>query len=262
MISKVSNFSSPISLFSRKRGLKGSLDNPGISGLDIYNSGQTTDGWYYIKTSSMATSKLVYCNMTDDGGGWMMITYTPNFSIVGGTQGVRYPNVWQNGQGNFDRMAANTTDLWYNNSVNQCTQVMKMASATASLTPLLSNMQIANKVVYSNPENLSLVTYVTDSYSTTSTLDLKGVWSGLKGHTLMTGTLSVNAPRDWIYLTNQWWTVCGPSTQLLTDGRSGNAQGSGSWTNPSNSNLYGMANVATITNSLRTDIKTYAVFIK
>jgi hypothetical protein len=262
MISKVSNFSSPMSKFSKKGGLKGTLTNPGISGVDIYNSGQTNNGWYYIQTSTMSSPKQVYCNMTDEGGGWMLICYTTNFSTVGATQGARYPNVWQNGQGTLNRLSASTMDLWYHNGSSQCTQVMKMASPTASSVPILSNMVIANKVVYTNPENLSLVTYVNDTYTMTSTLALNGVWSPVKGHTLMTGTLSVNAPRDWIYQTNVWWTVCGPSTQLLTDGRSGNAQGSGSWTNPTSNALYGMANVATTTNSLRSDINTYAVFIK
>jgi len=261
MISRVSNFSGPISVFSRRRGLKGTLTNPGISAQDILDSGQTSNGWYYIQTSSMSSSKQVYCNMQDEGGGWMMITYTPQFS-TGATQGARYPNVWQNGQGTFNRMSVSTMDLWYHNGQSQCTQVMKMASPTASQTPTLSNMQIANKVVYSNPQNLTLVTYVTDAYAQTSTLALNGIWSGVKGHTLMTDTLSVNAPRDWIYQTNVWWTVCGPSTQLFTDGRSGNAQGSGSWTHPSSNALYGMSNVTTTTNSLRTDINTYAVFIK
>ncbi len=260
MIARVSNFSGAISIFPRRRGFKGSIDNPGISGVDIFNSGQTQDGWYYIRTSGMTQSRLVYCNMSDEGGGWMMISYTPNF---GGTQsGLRYPNVWQNGQGSLNRMSVNTMDLWYHNGNYQCNQVMKMATTTASLTPNLINMQISNKVIYTNPQNLTLATYSTDAYNQFTTLALTGSWYPIKGHTLMTGTLSVNAPRDWIYQSSVWWTVCGPSTQLSTDGRSGNAQGSGSWTNPSTNNLYGMANVSTTGNSLRTDIRTYAVFIK
>lgn len=261
MIGKISNFGGPTSVFPRRRGTRGTIDNPGRSAVDILNSGQTNDGWYYIQTSSMSSAKQVYCNMTDDGGGWMLICYTPNFA-TGLTQGARYPNLWQNGQGTFNRMVANTTELWFHNNTAQCTQVMKMASPTASLTPLLSNMEIANKVIYSNPSDLTIVPYVTDSYNITSTLALNGVWSPLKGHTLMTGTLSVNAPRDWIYQSNIWWTVCGPSTQLQSDGRSGNAQGSGSWTNPTTNNLYGMANVSTTTNSQRVNVNTYAVYIK
>ena len=79
----------------------------------------------------------------------------------------------------------------------------------------------------------------------------------------MNTSLSVNAPGDWIYSTNSsWWTVCGPSTQLSPDGRSGNAQGTGSWTNPTNSTIYGMADVTAITASQRNDINSYAVYIK
>jgi hypothetical protein len=80
----------------------------------------------------------------------------------------------------------------------------------------------------------------------------------------MTGPLNVNAPGDWIYsAASTWWTVCGPSTAYPdSQGRSGNAQGSGSWTNISSNNIYGMANVAATTNSNRTNIKTYAVYIK
>ena len=261
MISRVSNFSGAISIFPRRGGLRGTIGNPGVSAIDIYNSGQTTNGWYYIRTSGMTQSRLVYCNMTDEGGGWMMISYTPDFASATAA-GLRYPNVWQNGQGNLNRMATSTMDLWYHNGVAQCTQVLKMATTTASLAPILSNMQISNKVIYINPQNLTLATYSTDTYTLFTTLALTGSWYPVKGHTVMTSSMTVNAPRDWIYASNSWWTVCGPSTQLLTDGRSGNAQGSGSWTNPSVNSLYGVANVATIGNSLRTDVRTYAVFIK
>jgi hypothetical protein len=57
----------------------GTLGDPGISAQAIYNAGQTTSGWYYIQTSSMVTARQVYCNMTDEGGGWMLIAYTPGF---------------------------------------------------------------------------------------------------------------------------------------------------------------------------------------
>jgi hypothetical protein len=237
----------------------GTSENPAVSAQAIYDSGQTTSGWYWIKTSTMVSARNVYCNMTDQGGGWMLISYNPTNTT---TPGNAYPNTWTSGGGGSfsNKFCVDVRDLWYNNGLAQCTQVMKMASTTASLVPLVSNVQIANKVVYSNPSNLRL----SATFSTTlaNSTPMTGTWSGIKGHTLMNTNLAVNAPGDWIYSVNTWWTVCGPSTQLSVDGRSGNAQGSGSWTNISSNNIYGMADVATTTSSIRTDIKTYAVYIK
>lgn len=244
--------------------IKGTIDNPGVSAQDIYNSGQTTSGWYYIKTSTMASAKQVYCNMTDEGGGWMLIAYTPGFigtTVSGITAGLGYPNTWENGEGTFNKLRASTMDLWFHNSVYQCTQVLKMASTTVSLTPLLSNMAIANKVIYTNPSNLSLST-VSNYPSFVNNTPMTGTWSPVKGHTVMNTSLTVNAPGDWIYQASLWWTVCGPSSELQAQGRSGNALGTGSWTNPSANALYGMANVATNANCLRSDINSYAVYIK
>jgi hypothetical protein len=65
----------------RDTTVKGTLANPGVSAQDIYNSGQTSSGWYYIKTSTMGSARQVYCNMTDESGGWMLIAYTPGFLI-------------------------------------------------------------------------------------------------------------------------------------------------------------------------------------
>lgn len=245
--------------------LLGSIDNPGVSAQAIYNSGQTTSGWYYIKTSTMAVARQVYCNMTDEGGGWMLISYNPTNTT---TTGNAYPNVWTSGGGGSfsTKFCVDVQDLWYNNGAYQCTQVMKMASTTASLTPLLAGMEIANKVVYNNPGNLiiSRTFSSTQSAVTVNNTPMGGSWSAIKGHTLMTGVLNVNAPGDWVYLAGQpWWTVAGPSTAYPDpQGRSGNAQGSGSWTNITANTIYGMANVNVSGNSSRGDIKTYAVFVK
>lgn len=243
---------------------KGTLANPGVSAQDIYNSGQTTSGWYYIKTSTMASAKQVYCNMTDESGGWMLIAYTPDYTGtagVGVTAGLGYPNTWENGQGTLNKLRTYTMDLWFNNGVSQCTQVFKMASVTHSLTPLLSNFDIANKVIYSNPSNLLLST-ISNYPDFVNNTPMTGTWYPIKGHTTMNTSLAVNAPGDWIYQAGNWWTVCGPSTELQAQGRSGNAQGTGSWTNPASNSLFGMANVATSGNCQRTDIKSYAVYIK
>ena len=245
-------------------GTLGTLGNPAVSAQAIYNSGQTTSGWYYIKTSNMASARQIYCNMTDQGGGWMLMSYNPDATTTGGTP---YPNQWLGGTGSFaSKVSIDARQVWYHNGTAQCTQVMKMASATASLTPLLANITIANKVVYTNPNNLQLTaTFSTATNAVTvNNTPMSGTWSAVKGHTQMTGPLNVNAPGDWVYLASQsWWTVCGPSTAFPdSQGRSGNAQGSGSWTNMSNSNIYGMADVAATTSSQRSDIKTYAVYIK
>lgn len=244
-------------------GTRGTLGNPGTSAQDILNTGQTSSGWYYIQTSGMTQSRQVYCNMTDQSGGWMLIAYTPSFNNLNGALGLGlgYPNTWENGEGTLNRFRTRAMDLWYHNGSAQCTQVMKMATTTYNQIPLLANVTIANKVVYTNPGNLSLST-VSNYPAFVNNTPMTGTWSPIKGHTQMTSSLSVNAPGDWIYFGGIWWTTCGPSTQLTADGRSGNAQGTGSWTNPASNALYGMSDVAATFNSLRTDIQTYAVYIK
>ena len=242
----------------------GTLGNPAVSAQAIYNSGQTTNGWYYIQTSNMGSPRQIYCNMTDQGGGWMLMTYNPDATAV--PLGTPYPNQWLGGTGSFaSKVSIDTRQVWYHNGLAQCTQVMKLASTTASLVPLVTNVQIANKVVYTNPNNLQLTaTFSSVTAVFTTNTPMSGTWSGVKGHTLMTTNLNVNAPGDWVYaISGGWWTVCGPSTAYPdSQGRSGNAQGSGSWTNVSTSNIYGVSDVSATNNSGRTDIKTYAVYIK
>ena len=112
----------------------GTIGNPAVSAQAIYNSGQTTNGWYYIQTSNMASSRQIYCNMTDQGGGWMLMTYNPDATAV--PLGTPYPNQWLGGTGSFaSKVSIDTRQVWYHNGTAQCTQVMKLASTTASLVP-------------------------------------------------------------------------------------------------------------------------------
>ncbi len=80
----------------------------------------------------------------------------------------------------------------------------------------------------------------------------------------MTGSLPVAAPCDWLYDTANWWTVNGP-TNVYPDapyGRSGNALGTGGWTNRLNNTVYGLSNVTTIANGIVSNFNTLAVYIK
>ena len=240
----------------------GTLSNPAISATQLYESGVRTNGWYWIKTGMMTSSVQVYCNQTDNGGGWMLISYNPS----GSTQlGYPYPNADSGSLENpsFIKHYRNAENLWYSTSGSaQCNSVMRMAS-TASVAPSLSNCSIAHSVTYSNPNALDIST--TASPNTLKLAPaLTGSWSPIKGYTLMTSSLNVMAPCDWLYDTANWWTVTGPSTAYpdAPYGRSGNAQGTGGWTNRLSNTIYGMSNVSTITNSSNSTYNTLAVYIK
>jgi hypothetical protein len=240
----------------------GTISNPAISAVQLYNSGVRTNGWYYIKTNMMTSSVQVYCNQTDNGGGWMLISYNPS----GSTQvGYPYPNADSGSlqTPSFIKHYRNAENLWYNNSGSaQCNSVMRMAS-TASVQPHLSNCSIAHSVSYSNPNALDIDTRTTTTLKLSSALT--GSWSAIKGYTFMTASsYPVAAPCDWQYDTANWWTVAGP-TSAYPDapyGRSGNAQGTGGWTNRTSNTVYGLSNVNTITNSNTSNFNTLAVYIK
>jgi hypothetical protein len=239
----------------------GTLTNPAISAVQLYNSGIRTNGWYYIKTGMMTGSVQVYCNQTDNGGGWMLVSYNPS----GSTQlGYPYPNGDSGSLQNptFIKHFRNAENLWFNVSGSaQCNSVMRMAS-TASVQPHLTNCSIAHSVTYTNPNVLDISTTASPNTLKLST-PLTGSWSPIKGYTLMTGSLNTQAPPDWLYDTANWWTVTTPTTDLATPyGRSGNAQGNGGWTNRLNNAVYGLSNVTTNGNGNITNFNTLAVYIK
>lgn len=240
---------------------RGTLANPGVNAVDILNSGQTTSGWYYIKTSTMSSSKLVYCNMVDNGGGWMLVSYNPTQQT---SNGMLYPNSWTNGVGTLDRFSVNVMDLWFNNGTAQCASVMKMASTNANLLPFLANMQTANYVTYSNPGNLLLSTLATPNAFVNNTA-FTGIWYPLLGQSGMTTAAVVNAPGDWLYNTGSgfYWMVASSSISGGTNGRDGSGLGTNSSTNSTTNAHYGMLPSATYTSSsLWTSINTYAFYIK
>jgi hypothetical protein len=242
-------------------GNLGTFSNPAISAVQLYEAGIRTDGWYYIQTQMMTSSVQVYCNQTDNGGGWMLVSYNPS----GSTQaGYPYPNGDSGSLQNptFIKHFRNAENLWFNVSGSaQCNSVMRMAS-TASVQPHLTNCSIAHSVTYTNPNVLDISTTASPNTLKLST-PLTGSWSPIKGYTLMTGSLNTQAPPDWLYDTATWWTVTTPTTDLTTAyGRSGNALGNGGWTNRLNNTVYGLANVASGSNGITSNFNTLAVYIK
>jgi Fibrinogen beta and gamma chains, C-terminal globular domain len=238
----------------------GTIGNPAKSAVQLYNAGIQTNGWYYIQTGMMTSSVQVYCNQTDNGGGWMMIMYNPS----GSTQtGYPYPNDFSGSVNSFNsKLYANTMKLWYNMSGSaQCNSVMRMAS-TASVQPLLASCSIAHQVTYTNPTALNMATG-SGTFTLLNATPLTGSWTPIKGYTIMISSLATQAPPDWLYDGTNWWNVTTPTTDLATAyGRSGNALGNGGWTNRLTNNVYGLANVATGSNSNITNFNTLAVYIK
>jgi hypothetical protein len=240
----------------------GSISNPALSAVQLYNSGIQTNGWYYIQTGMMTSSVQVYCNQTDNGGGWMLISYNPS----GSSQlGYPYPNGDSGSlNGGFNKHYRNAENLWYGVSGSaQCNSVMRMAS-TASVQPHLSNCSIAHQTVYSNPNALDIDTRATQILKLSPALT--GSWSAIKGYTFMTASsYPVAAPCDWLFDTANWWTTNGP-TNVYPDapyGRSANALGTGGWTNRTSNQVYGLLGSATTTQSSNsTNFNTLAVYIK
>jgi hypothetical protein len=242
----------------------GTLSNPAISAVQLYNSGVRTNGWYWIKTNMMTSSVQVYCNQTDNGGGWMLVSYNPSGSTQ---QGYPYPNADSGSltTPSFIKHYRNAENLWYNNSGSaQCNSVMRMAS-TASVAPLLTNCSIAHQTVYNNPNVLDIA-MGSGTLTLKNSAPLTGSWSALKGYTFMTSSsYPIAAPCDWLYDASNWWTTNGP-TNVYPDapfGRSGNALGTGGWTNRLSNNVYGMlGTVTTIQSAQSTNFNTLAVYIK
>ncbi len=241
----------------------GTIGNPAISATQLYNAGIQTSGWYYIQTGMMTSSVQVYCNQTDNGGGWMLVSYNPS----GSTQlGYPYPNADSGSLSNpsFIKHYRNAENLWYSTSGSaQCNSVMRMAS-TASVQPHLSNCSIAHQTVYNNPNVLDIDTRATQILKLSA--PLTGSWTALKGYTFMTASsYPIAAPCDWLYDTANWWTTNGP-TNVYPDapyGRSGNALGTGGWTNRNSNQVYGLLGTATTLQSANTtNFNTLAVYIK
>jgi hypothetical protein len=309
-------------------GTLGTIDLPASSAQYLYDSGVTSNGWYYIQTSTMPEPRRIYCNMTDEGGGWMLMTYNPDLNT---NYGNPYPNEWIGGEGSFNATTSNTIvaigatsnppnypyavnpprtysgkwtsidvrDVWYNNGVAQCSKVMRMASTSDNKIPILSNMDVANKIIYSNPNNLKISAtfsykYVYDpilnatiwmtakdgstiTLSGNNTVSMVGTWSSIIGYTILTNDIPITAPGDWMIGPNTQWNIVDsinpPSVVDQTQDIGGLT-----WVVPSPSNpgpyhmvsgqtvndaqTFGLSDVGIGVDSERLDLRTLAIYIK
>lgn len=227
-----------------------SSNNPGSNATHIRNAGNTADGWYWIQTSRMNQARQVYCNMTDAGGGWMLVSYNGNRQgPVAATRGQWYPVAWSNGDGFLrGQLSANAMDLWFHGNTNQCSNVLRMGLVSPDGVPTVSSSYAAHTVTYltnANRLNLSTgsgVAGIGQFTNVTSTILMDAQWSALKGYSFLS-THMTRANVDWMYTagSNFFWTLCLASTNQTS--RNGNGQDIGAWMRTRDRDMYGLSNV-------------------
>lgn len=227
-----------------------SSNTPGVNATQIFNAGNTSNGWYWIKTSMMAQARQVYCNMTDDGGGWMLVSYNGNKqnAVSAALRGQFYPVAWSNGQGVLSgQFSANVMDLWFNGGTNQCSNALRLGFTMANAVPTVANSYIAHTCQYftnASSLRLSISSGVQGigAFGTNGLL-MSTLWSSVKGFTAMS-TLYTVVDADWMFNTgaNFYWTLSLPQTGQTS--RNGNGQGNGGWMRTADRDTWGLSNVA------------------
>ncbi len=228
-------------------GLGLSSNNPGVSGVEIYNAGNTSNAWYWIRTSGMSQARQVWCNMTEQGGGWMLISYNGNKQNPTATSaGQWYPVAWSNGQGTLSgQFAANAMELWYHNSQAQCSSMMRIASVVANDTPTVANGYIAHRINYTTSTNFLGLT-ISSGLAGTGVLSASNVlmgatWTALKGYSSLS-THTTRADSDWMYNTGAafFWN---PVLPINGTSRSGSGADIGGWMRTTAKDSWGLSNV-------------------
>lgn len=251
-------------------GSGSSSNDPAVSAVAAYNAGNVTNGWYWIKTSGMTSARQVWCNQQDNGGGWMLASYNGNKqSVVTATAGQFYPVAWSNGEGTLSgQFSINVMDVWYNGGSNQCSNVMRMASSTSNAVPTLANSYIAHSVTYTtNANKLSLTpasgVQGTGVFSTSNVL-MTGLWSNVKGYTILSNYTITSNDSDWMYNTGAsfFWIVC---QSINGTSRGGSGTDTGSWMRTQGKDSWGLLSNCTVGGSSSGSTfpgNTLAVFIK
>ena len=250
-------------------GLGLTSNNPGSNAQAIYTAGNTSNGFYWIRTSIMSSANQVYCNMED--GAWMLISYNghkQDATLV--RRGQLYPVGWSNELGLNTlggMMVANFNELWYSGTSNQCTQLMRLAFNATNAVPVLSNAYIGHTVTYGSNVNLIAPTTASGIQGSgvfnPSAVLVGATWTALKGYTTLSN-YSTKAASDLLYNTgtNFYWNPCLPiGDQTL---RSGSAQDIGGWMRTQDRDSWGLSNVAVGASSAGNGFpgNTLAVFIK
>ncbi len=223
-------------------------NNPGVSGVEIYNAGNTSNDWYWIRTSGMAQSRRVWCNMTDEGGGWMLISYNGNKqNPTISNAGQWYPVGWSNGEGTLSgQFAVNAMELWYHNNQAQCSSMMRIATRVLNDVPTISNGYIAHKINYTTSTNyLGLTTssgLAGIGVLSPSNVLMGATWTALKGYTSLS-THTTRADSDWMYNTGTSF-YGNPVLPIGGASRSGSGTDIGGWMRTQGKDSWGFSNVA------------------
>ena len=251
-------------------GSGSSSNDPAVSGAAALAAGNVTDGWYWIKTSRMPNARRVYCNMTDAGGGWMLVSYNGLKQTAATTalRGQFYPAGWSNGEGTLSgQFAIDVMDVWYNNNSNQCSNLLRLGFTSCNAIPTIANSYIGHMCTYTT--NANVFSTMGSGVQGTGILNPSAVlmatrWSSVKGYTSLS-TSFTNAPSDWMYNSGAgfYWLPVLPLGQSNTI-RSGSGSDIGGWMLTTNKDTWGLSNVASNSSSAGSAFpgNTVAVFVK
>jgi hypothetical protein len=94
------------------RFIKGTVSNPGLSATDIYSSGITTNGVYYLKPTGAPAAFQAYVDFTTPNGPWVNVLTAFTNNSAG--QLLAYPSTWYSktdNAGDYTNPNATTTSF-------------------------------------------------------------------------------------------------------------------------------------------------------
>ena len=234
-------------------GLGNDSTNPANHASQV-STWTTTNDWYWIRTTQMPSAKKVYCNLNDDGGDWMLVSYSPDTNAASNSGCILYPNGWINGEGSATaftgsaHMSVDLDDIWWNGtktSTNlQCNKVMYgIHSSKSTAAPTISTFTRINRQTYTSANQLGILDATTLAQSTGSTWPAPSTtigscgtiqWTGLKGYDstwpLDSQSQSVavdHTDKRWLFSSSGWFNPC--QDHQCTDFGQGQGFDTGIW---------------------------------